>query len=150
MGRRDVLEVMERLRKYTTIFYCTHILDDVQRVSDSVAILNHGDLVAFGSIESLLAGSDGIAYHVGLKGEPKALYEKVSTQPWVNVVQAKAHNGSTEWIVKVTDGAVAEKNLFRLLADDQQVIVTDFHRKEHELEEVFLNIVEGDRHVNRK
>ena len=38
MGRRDVLGVMERLRKYTTIFYCTHILDDVQRVSDTVAI----------------------------------------------------------------------------------------------------------------
>ncbi len=33
MGRRDVLEVMVQLRKYTTIFYCTRILDDVQRVS---------------------------------------------------------------------------------------------------------------------
>src|SRR5512138_2701323 len=30
MGRRDVLEVMERLREHTTIFYSTHILDDVQ------------------------------------------------------------------------------------------------------------------------
>lgn len=150
MGRRDVLEVMERLRKYTTIFYCTHILDDVQRVSDTVAILNHGELVASGSIESLLAGSDGIAYQVGLKGEPKALYEKVASQPWVNAVEAKAHNGSTEWIVKVTDGAVAERDLFRLLANDPNVIVTDFHLKEHELEEVFLNIVEGDRNVNRK
>jgi ABC-2 type transport system ATP-binding protein len=60
MGRRDVLEVMERLRKHTTIFYCTHILDDVQRVSDTVAILNHGQLVAYGPIEELLAGGDGI------------------------------------------------------------------------------------------
>jgi ABC-2 type transport system ATP-binding protein len=150
MGRRDVLEVMERLRKYTTIFYCTHILDDVQRVSDTVAILNHGELVASGSIESLLAGSDGIAYHVGLKGEPKSLHEKITSQPWVNTVQAKRHNGTTEWIVKVTDGTVAERDLFRLLAADQNVIVTDFHLKEHELEEVFLNIVEGDRNVNRK
>ena len=41
-GRHDVLEVMEALRKYTTIFYSTHILEDVQRVSDSVAILNRG------------------------------------------------------------------------------------------------------------
>ena len=40
MGRHDVLEVMERLRKHTTIFYSTHILDDVQRVSDTVVILN--------------------------------------------------------------------------------------------------------------
>ena len=41
-GRRDVLEVMTRLRKHTTVFYCTHILSDVQRISDHVAILNHG------------------------------------------------------------------------------------------------------------
>src|SRR3712207_6456261 len=54
MGRRDVLGVMERLRKHTTIFYSTHILDDVQRVSDSVAILNHGRLVAQAPIEQLL------------------------------------------------------------------------------------------------
>src|SRR5690606_9384722 len=46
MGRHDVLEVMERLRKHTTIFYSTHILDDVQKVSDTVAILKHGQLVA--------------------------------------------------------------------------------------------------------
>lgn len=45
MGRHDVLEVMERLRKYTTIFYSTHILDDMQRVIDTVCI-NRGELVA--------------------------------------------------------------------------------------------------------
>jgi len=45
VGRRDVLEIMERLRGDTTIFYSTHILDDVQRVSDHVAILDHGALV---------------------------------------------------------------------------------------------------------
>src|SRR5829696_5908323 len=56
MGRHDVLEVMERLRKHTTIFYSTHILSDVQRVSDTVAILNHGKLIAEASIEELLAG----------------------------------------------------------------------------------------------
>ncbi len=55
-GRRDVQEVMERLRKYTTIFYSTHILDDVQRVSDTVAIMNQGKLVAQAPIEELLAG----------------------------------------------------------------------------------------------
>ncbi len=150
MGRRDVLEVMERLRKYTTIFYCTHILDDVQRVSDTVAILNHGELVAYGSIESLLAGSEGVAYEVHLKGDAESLYQAACAQPWVNAVQAKAHNGTMEWIVSVTDADAAEKELFRLVASDPRVIVTDFHKKEHELEEVFLRIVEGDNHGNRK
>ena len=57
-GRHDVLEVMERLRKHTTIFYSTHILADVQRVSNTVAILNRGQLIAQAPIEQLLAGSE--------------------------------------------------------------------------------------------
>jgi ABC-2 type transport system ATP-binding protein len=57
-GRRDVLEVMERLRKHTTIFYSTHILDDVQRVSDTVAILNR-PAMARAPIEQPLAGGSG-------------------------------------------------------------------------------------------
>src|SRR5512136_1713193 len=67
LGRRDVLEVMSRLRKHTTVFYSTHILDDVQRVSDTVAILNQGALVAQGPIEELLDGGDGVVYTVHLR-----------------------------------------------------------------------------------
>ena len=62
MGRHDVLEVMERLRKHTTIFYSTHILGDVQKVSDTVAILKHGQLIAQAPIETLLAGNEGVVY----------------------------------------------------------------------------------------
>ena len=43
-GREQVLKIMESLRHESTIFYSTHILDDVQRVSDRVAILNKGNL----------------------------------------------------------------------------------------------------------
>ncbi len=59
MGRRDVLHVMERLREHTNIFYSTHILDDVQRVSDSVAILNRGTFGTFGAKRALAASRLG-------------------------------------------------------------------------------------------
>ena len=138
------------MRKYTTIFYCTHILDDVQRVSDTVAILNHGELVTYGSIESLLAGSEGIAYEVHLKGDSQDLHHIVCAQPWVSGVQVKMQNGVTEWIINVSEAGAAEASLFRLLSSDEKVIVMDYHRKEHELEEVFLRIIEGENHGNRK
>lgn len=143
MGRRDVLEVMERLRKHTTIFYCTHILDDVQRVSDTVAILNHGQLVAYGPIEELLAGGDGIVYTVTIKGDVEAAYKRVSGQDWVTEIQSRPHNGAAMWIVSVTDAAAAEAQLLRLLLADEGLVVSDFGRREYELEDVFLSIVEG-------
>lgn len=144
MGRHDVLEVMERLRAHTTIFYCTHILDDVQRVSDTVAILNRGQLVAAGPIAELLnSGDGGVAYEVKLKGEPAALQRRVAAQPWVTGIQAGAANGAIQWTVTVRDAPAAEASLFRLLADEPGVIVTDFHMREHKLEDVFLRLVGG-------
>jgi ABC-2 type transport system ATP-binding protein len=146
MGRRDVLAVMERLQKYTTIFYCTHILDDVQRVSDTVAILNHGRLVAYGPIEELLAGGEGTVYSVTMKGAVGGAHERVIAQEWVRDIQAKSRNGATTWSVAVDDQVAAEANLLRLLLADERMVVTDFRRREYDLEDVFVKIVEGQDH----
>ena len=45
---------MQELKGETTVFYSTHILDDVQRVSDHVAILDHGRLVKAAPTQVLL------------------------------------------------------------------------------------------------
>jgi len=144
-GRRDVLEVMERLRKYTTVFYSTHILDDVQRVSDTVAILNRGELVAQAPIEELLAGSGGVVYQVGIRGDGEGARQKLSARPWVTGITLKARNGTSLLRVSVNDEQAAESELLRLILSDESVIVSEFGRQRYDLEEVFLNIVEGGR-----
>jgi ABC-2 type transport system ATP-binding protein len=143
IGRRDVLAVMERLRRHTTIFYCTHILDDVQRVSDTVAILNRGELAAYGPIEELLAGDEGIAYTVTLKGDVENAYQRIARQEWVTGIQSRPRNGATIWTVGVTDDNAAESLLLRLLLADERLAVTGFGRKEYQLEDIFVSLVEG-------
>ena len=149
MGRHDVLEVMERLRKHTTIFYSTHILSDVQRVSDTVAILNHGRLIAEASIEELLAGSGSVVYAVSLKGQngqAEAARQHLAAQPWVSgITVAPSSNGHADWLLNVSDEATAENQLFKLLAAED-VVVTEFGRKKYDLEEVFMGIVEESDH----
>jgi ABC-2 type transport system ATP-binding protein len=146
MGRRDVLEVMERIQKHATIFYSTHILDDVERVSDTVAILNHGKLVAQAPIEELLAGSRGTIYSLGIEGDAGPAQERVRSQVWVEGIEAVIGDGETTWQVSVTDEAAAKDQLLRLVLSDQQITVTHFGQKIYELEEIFMNIVEGDDH----
>jgi len=142
IGRRDVLEVMSKLRKYTTVFYSTHILDDVQRVSDTVVILNKGELVAQGPIEELLAGSEGVVYIVHLRGEVETAHQQALSQPWVNGIITDENNGESTWQVSVTDPLSAENQLLKLLVNCP-VVVTEFRRKQYELEDVFLQVVEG-------
>jgi ABC-2 type transport system ATP-binding protein len=146
MGRRDVLEVMNRLRSHTTIFYSTHILDDVQRVSDTVAIMHQGRLAAQAPIGDLLAGVSGEeVYVVGMKGDVAEARARVEALPWVHGVEdGKAEgrkNGVTEWHVRVTDAEAAEAQLLRTILSSERVTVTGFGRHSWHLEDVFMRIV---------
>jgi ABC-2 type transport system ATP-binding protein len=147
LGRQDVLGIMDRLREHTTIFYSTHILDDVQRVSDTVAILNRGQVVASGPIEQILNGKEGVVYSVVLKGSPNGLGERLADLPWVTHTTVAQHNGKSVWQVSVSDEAAAEKDLLRYVLADPAVTVAKFNLKKFELEEVFMEIVKGDGNV---
>ena len=140
-GRRDVLEVMSRIRKYATIFYCTHILDDVQRVSDQVAIVNRGKLITQAPIDELLAGTGEIVYSVTLRGDAESVYSRVNDQAWVSGINAAQKGDQTIWEINVTDQEAAEDQLMSLLVSSG-LKVSDFGRKEQNLEDIFLSIVE--------
>jgi ABC-2 type transport system ATP-binding protein len=144
MGRHDVLAVMEKLRKYTTIFYSTHILEDVQRVSDTVAILNQGRLVAEAPIHELLAGKGSSAiYQVTIKGDAGPAQKRLESQPWVQQVLSAGDDGQTNWQVCVSNADVAEDQLLRLILEDRDLRVKHYGRKTYNLEEVFMSIIEG-------
>ena len=143
-GRRDVLEVMEKLRKYTTIFFSTHILDDVQRVSDRVIILNHGALIAQGSVEELLSATQGLNYRMILKGDAIRVQKHLLTLAWVQDVIIGEKNGKTAMTIMVNDEDRAEQSLLREVLSDENISVVEFSRNKQNLEEVFLSLVEGE------
>jgi ABC-2 type transport system ATP-binding protein len=140
-GRRDVLEVMSRIRKHATIFYCTHILDDVQRVSDQVAIVNQGALVTQASVEELLKGRGDAIYSVTLRGNTRSAYTQINQLPWVSGIESSQQGEQTTWLVSVTDEAAASDELMSQLVSSG-LKVSNFGRKEQSLEDAFINIIE--------
>ncbi len=145
-GRHDVLDVMERLRSHTTILYSTHILDDVQRVSDSVAILNKGTLIAQAPIDQLLNGSGEIVYTFKTRGDAEGARQQITAQPWVSTTSVEQVNGHALWRVSVTDADAAENHLMRIVTSLPGMRVAEFGRRRMDLEEVFLAIVAEGNH----
>jgi ABC-2 type transport system ATP-binding protein len=138
---------MERLRQHTTIFYSTHLLDDVQRVSDTVAILSKGTLVAQAPIEELLgAGGGGATYSLALRGDSNGVRRRLEQQPWVSALSLTHTNASPHLQVTVRDEATADEHLLRLVMADPGVTVLEFGRTRHNLEDVFVGLVEGAEH----
>lgn len=50
VGRREVLDIMEQVREKTTVIFSTHVLSDVERICDRVAVLNDGKTVMEGTL----------------------------------------------------------------------------------------------------
>lgn len=140
-GRHDVLEVMERLRRHTTIFYSTHILGDVQRISDTVAIMNRGRLVAQAPIDELLARGQTAAFTLTVRGESASVEARLRKEPWVTGIDLVSKNGSVSWRISVSDPDVAEARLVPLALACGGVTVSEFARRRQDLEDVFLSIV---------
>ena len=148
LGRRDVLKILESFRGRSTVFYSTHILDDVQRVSDRVVILDRGKLIAQGQIQDLLAGNSDV-FNLTVRGDSSTVLAKLLAVPWVKKVEIDRgipdleNVRTTKLEIHVTDAHTAEVELLRLAMRDPQTIITQFARSTQNLEDIFVNLIEG-------
>ncbi|MHA2277989.1 MAG: ABC transporter ATP-binding protein [Candidatus Kariarchaeaceae archaeon] len=145
VGRQDVLNIMSKLREYTTIFYSTHILDDVQKVSDHVAILNKGVLIAEGSIEEILSNQEGTIFSAKVQGDISKVKSLVSSCEWISNIHTTQLTEKEKFLVEITvsDEEQAEKYLLRELMKDNSLAISDFRRQKYDLEDIFMKKVEG-------
>jgi len=141
MGRKDLLDMIASLRGRTTVFFSTHILGDVERVCDAVAILDHGRVVAQAPIEELKASYGARKVVVEVTDGADALAEQIGALPWATAVE-RGHNGAIE--VTVSDVGRAQHEIPALVAA-HQVGLARMEAGEMGLEEVFVELVGGGR-----
>lgn len=86
-GRREVLDLVSDIGRDATVLFSSHILADVQQVSDTVGILRTGQLLWQGSLEALLVGHAAPAVEVRLGGDVGRAVEHLGGQRWVTHVE---------------------------------------------------------------
>jgi ABC-2 type transport system ATP-binding protein len=140
-GRRDVLAVIRALGDgETTVLFSTHILNDVERVCDRVAILDHGTLVTEGPMDELLERYAQPVYVVEPDTAAAAALDRLADQlsGVSGVVGAEPVGGA----VRVTiDGSadIGRRLLAAVAASD--ATIARFERQRPTLEDVFLRLV---------
>jgi len=53
IGRREILEILKQIKGNTTVIFSTHILSDVERICDRIAVVNNGKITLEKSISDL-------------------------------------------------------------------------------------------------
>lgn len=77
IGRREIRQIIMRLREEKkTIFFCSHILADVETICDRVAILNRGELMKTATVAEMLA-EVASGHRLVLQDAPPEFVEKM-------------------------------------------------------------------------
>jgi ABC-2 type transport system ATP-binding protein len=143
IGRREVLDLMRELRGDVTVFYSTHILDDVERVSDHVAILDGGRLVQASPTAELLAGFGRDQLRVAIGGADDATALALAAVPGVASVEPTEREGEIRtYLVRVEPGAtLAVQAAITRFGADHGLAVIENHHIRVGLEDAFLRLV---------
>ena len=143
IGRREVLDLMGQLRGETTVFYSTHILEDVQRVSDHVAILDRGRLVRAAPTGELLASFTRDSLRVVLGGADDSTGIELAKLARVRSVEPTERDGELRsYVVRVdpADALAVQRDVTRFAVDhDLTLIENGLVRLD--LEDAFLRLV---------
>jgi ABC-2 type transport system ATP-binding protein len=144
IGRREVLELMDRIKGEVTVFYSTHILDDVQRVSDHVAILDHGKLVRAQPTAELLASftRDRMRVVLGFATDDTAVaLAAISGVLSVEPTDRDAESRTYTLRIDPDQSAAVQRGVTRLAADAELTVIDNSLVREG-LEDVFMRLVD--------
>ena len=137
IGRRDVLDMVASLRGRTTVFFSTHILADVERVCDTVAVIARGQVVAESGIDELRSRRGGVNRLSIEVDDPRRLWEALAGAPWLRTVEVGEQG---ELLVTCDDLETAQRELPALVGR-LGLALRRFGVDELDLEDVFVDLV---------
>ncbi len=138
VGRREIREVLKRLAyEGHTIFLNSHLLQEIELVCDSVAILNRGEVLKTGGVQELtrsLSDAPVLFQLVGNRDVIQRIFQP-SGSAQIRDVAADAYEVETR---------IARQSEMDQLVDSLRqngISIYRMARREQTLEEVFMNLV---------
>jgi ABC-2 type transport system ATP-binding protein len=141
IGRRDVLDMVASLRGRTTVLFSTHILADVERVCDTVAVIAHGRVVAESGIDELRSRRGGVNRLSVQVDDPRRLWGALAGAPWLRTVEA----GDEDELLVTCDDLEAAQRELPALVGRLGLALRRLAVDELDLEDVFVDLVQEPR-----
>lgn len=140
----EIRDVISELGKERTVILSTHIMQEVMAVCDSYTIINHGKIVATGSMNEFSAGgSDRYRIRIKTSGETAVKIAR-QIENLASVKNAGSHErGTTDLYLTAESGYDIRENTFNCFAS-AGVPILSFAAAAHSLEEIFMKSIRDD------
>jgi ABC-2 type transport system ATP-binding protein len=131
IGRKEIRDILIELKnRGKTIFVNSHILSEVELITDNVAILNKGKLLKEGTVKELTEKKE--EYRISFEGELK---EELLTG-----VQGLKKNKENNFTLNVAD--IGELNRTIDILRDRNILIKEIIPQKNTLEEMFISLIQ--------
>ncbi len=139
IGRKEILDILLKVKGKTTVIFSTHILSDVERICDHVAVLSHGKLILTGSIEDIKSQhvSDSITIEFRTVEDKESFRNCEEIKPYLSLKEP-SKNGLT---LNTKEVYKTQALLMKILLDHQWYPLR-FEINEPTIESLFLEAVQ--------
>ncbi len=140
VGRREIRDVLKQLADQGhSIFLNSHLLQEIELICSSVAILNHGKLLKTGSVRELTAALADAPVQMQVTGDESVVRRIADQHPGSKV--RVVGSGAYEMEIRIPKQADLDTVVDALR--QAGISIWRLARKEQTLEEVFIGIVGG-------
>ncbi len=138
VGRKEILDILKSIKSKTTIIFSTHILSDVERICDTVGILNNGRLVLEGLISDIkdVYRDDLIYMEIQDMQKISVLSDRLKELPEIRSITIDVN---TIWIA-TSNAPATSGNIIKILAE-AGILLSKFEILEPNLEQVFMEAI---------
>ena len=134
IGRREVMGIISKLKGAKTIFYSTHILEDVEKVCDRIGLLEEGQLILEDSIENIQENYFNSRMFIETNKDAQEVLELLEKHKVKNNVE-KNHKG----VICDVKGETSAQDILEILLKENIKII-EFRRLNASLEDVFIRV----------
>ena len=134
-GRKEILDIMRQIKGQTTVVFSTHVLSDVERICDTVAVLHKGKIALSGSLQEMKT-----------KHRADVLMVEFADSRDVQQLQSKISDGMRTAIdgctlsIKTADLKTTEAQILSILSE-QNLLPVRLEIAEPTLENLFMEVI---------
>ncbi len=139
IGRKDILDIIRALKKDLTIFYSTHILEDAQKVCDTIGLIEKGRIVFEKPLKEII-NHQKQAFYMETDSPVNEVLKCLKGSDFVN--DEALFNGGVLFTLKDVDKLVS----FQKYINDKMIGITLLRPHEKTLEDVFVEVLNENNH----
>lgn len=131
IGRRDILEILQKIKQETTVIFSTHILNDAEKICDEIALIHDGEFVLSGNLKDILNAHQKQLLVVEL--------QSTQDQQKFQARFPQAIGNDDQLLLSSSDLVALQKEVFEF-SIEQQMIIQSITIKKASLDEIFMEV----------